>query len=174
MTTNTTPYGKASASTTLGGAYGAYVAFDHIGEFIGWVAEDNNPGWLQYQFQSGIGIDAKAIIDEYHIVGAPGGYSTSNPKSWVLLASNTGLFSGEEVLLDTQSNVTSWVESEPKSFFFTNTTGYYFYRLVISENYGFPYLMISELELFGAFAPEDNTGGGGIGVGTANMLCIGC
>ena len=61
--------------------------------------------------------------------------TTTPPKNFTLEASNTGAFSGEEVILDTQTGIT-YTAYEEKTFRLSNTTPYNYYRLNVTLNNG--------------------------------------
>ena len=168
MTSNTAPYGVASASTEYGASFAAWKAFDQSTGY--WITTQyNTTGWLKYKFQSGVGVDAKAIINEYRLSCLSGGASYA-PKTWTFEASDTGSFAGEEITLDTQTDITGWVYGTPKTFEFSNTTGYYYYRIKITANNGkVDYLGFLELELWGEFESGVKPG---ISFGSANMMVI--
>jgi hypothetical protein len=172
MTSNSLPYGVASASSELGSPYEAWNSFDHDVSIYGWTVASGTTGWLQYKFQSGVGVDAKAIINEYKVTGSSASFATRSPKTWTLKASNTGAFSGEEVTLDTRADENTWGVYETRTYTFANSTGYYFYRWVITANNGGVLLQTAELQLWGAWDSGGNNESG-ISMGSANMMAIG-
>jgi len=139
MTSLTTPSGTVSSS----GGINAYQAFADNGSGGSW---DNNPfvvgSWIQFSFNNGL--TAKTVI-EYSIQG-DGDAATRSAKSWTLRASNTGSFSGEEVVLDTQSGIIFGL-SEVKAFSFVNATSYIYYRIVFTEHGGNGIMKVGEVEL---------------------------
>lgn len=144
----------SSASTTLNSKYESFKAFNNkMGFDLGgrWTA-NTNTGWLKIQLPL-----AKQF--KYYMVQSSSGFPsalTESPKTWTLEASNTGAFSGEEVILDTQNNVTDWVQGEWKAFNFQNNTPYLYYRINITENNGATNLNISELKLSETILSLDN------------------
>lgn len=164
MTGYTTPSGVVSASderTSL--ANYAWKAFDKSTTSSNYWCNNGvsggTTGWIQYQFAS-----AETIV-QYKMNSAP--LVTYAPNTWTLLASNTGAFSGEEVTLDSQSGITWSSTTEVKTFDFTNTNAYLYYRLDITAVNGSSYIMLYELQLMG-LAPNvaSITGSGSI---TANF-----
>ncbi|MCC3379536.1 hypothetical protein JO375_08435, partial [Paenibacillus sp. UY79] len=66
------------------------------------------------------------------------------PKDWTFEGSNDGVTWN---VLDTQSNITGWVDNTPKKFSFSNSNSYKNYRINITANNGSQYLALSELEM---------------------------
>lgn len=147
MTNNTTPSPYvASASTDSGAGTEAYKAFDNADSQ--WVASATT-GYLQLDFGS-----ALWAVDEYRIEPQS---TTRAPKDWTLKASNTGAYAGEEVTLDTQTGVTTWSTGVEKTYTFSNTTKYRYYRITVTANNGDgSNLEIDELNFY---APDDMVGG---------------
>lgn len=59
------------------------------------------------------------------------------PKNWQLEGSSTGAFAGEQVVLDTRADITSWVAAtQTLSFTCSNPGLYQYMRLVITANNG--------------------------------------
>ncbi|WP_106766462.1 hypothetical protein [Paenibacillus faecalis] len=141
MTSNTLPSGivKASSSASAGSEYRV---FDKNKSGAVWVtSKSNRTGWIQYSFLN------KTIVNRYGITPQLNAIDRA-PRSWILSASNTGIFDGEEVVLDVRENYPDW-NDETKYFDIPNNTDYLFYRLTITENNGSPdYTGLSELELF--------------------------
>ena len=90
-------------------------------------------GYIQYAFNNGL---TAKVITSYKITSNPGTNARA-VKDWTLEASNTDSFSGEETVLDTQSGQV-FTDTEEKTFSFSNTTSYVYYRLVIAANNGDP------------------------------------
>ena len=138
MTSDTTPNGVSSASTVGFAGFEAWKAFDQTSGV--WLTDVTQSGYLQYQFP------IITAINEYIIVPTN---NARSPKTWTLEASNSGAFSGEEIVLDTQTNITDWNAPTPHaSFPFSNSTAYLYYRLVVTANNGDTYLGIQELEYY--------------------------
>jgi len=141
MTALDAPSGLVSASTVFA-TYYAWQAFDKVnsGE-DGWLASATS-GWLQYQFATA------QIIKMYSLLSRNTG-NPCPPKSWTLKASNTGDFTGEEVTLDTQTDITDWATSAntKKTFNFTNTTAYLYYRIIITESNDALYVGFGEVQM---------------------------
>lgn len=176
MTSNTAPYGVASASSEYeSGSRYAWRAFDHdIGASNFWLTDTTTTGWLQYKFEVDAGHDDQyARVDEYRITGS-GSDTARSPKNWTLLGSTTGAFSGEEVTLDTQTGIT-WSSSQERTFSFSNTNGYIYYRLNVTLNNGSNYVEVDEMKLYGEFVspPGDSVSLAGVSMGSANAMMIG-
>ena len=136
----TAPYNTVSASTETGGSEAWHAFDDVLGWADGWNATATT-GWLQYQFD-----DAKAITS-YTITGPTTGDANRAPNTWTLEGSNTGSFSGEETVLDSQSSVSSWGNNETKTYTFSNTTEYAYYRLDVTAINGGTKVGIDQMEL---------------------------
>jgi len=148
MTSNTEPKGVASASSELSGAYAAWKAMDHVSPAGNcWATSAQQSGWLKYQF------DSAKIITQYKITIEDNPVDIDRaPKSWTFQGSNND---SDWVTLDTQSNITDWVNHETKVFPISNTNSYLYYRLNISENNGDTYLTIAEWEMMANATTEN-------------------
>lgn len=135
MTSNNLPSGVASASNEF--SY-AYRSFD--GDFAtissAWGSNENT-AWLRYDFPK------PEVIEQYVIY--PQTTATDRaPKDWTFEGSNDGVTWN---VLDTQSNITEWVDSTPKKFTFSNSNSYKDYRINITANNGSQYITLGELEM---------------------------
>lgn len=145
MTSNTSPSGEASASSTYAD-YLAYKAFDQSyytgGSASAWVSQMyTSTGWLKYTFSE------QKCITKYTIVSR---ISASNlkelPKNWTFEAWDQQL--NQWIILDTRTDVTDWEKSVIKEFTFTNNQYYNSYRINITANGGYSaYVVIGELEM---------------------------
>jgi hypothetical protein len=147
MTSGTTPSGNtASASGTQDeSGLGAWKAFDHSTTVAGshYQVQATTP-WIQIHTSSG------HVAKQYNLVKAFNTNSGSvlsdrSPSGWTLKGSNDG---SSWTTLDTQSSVT-WSTSDyvTKSYSFTNTNSYSYYRLEVTGNNGGSYTSIGELEI---------------------------
>ena len=149
MTSNTTPSGVCSASSSYG-TTPPWKAFDRT-SINGWV---NNGGtaWIQYEFTE------NKKIYKYRM--SPLNYDVSDlgrfPKDCRLLGSNTGSFSGEEVAVDTRTGLSA-PDHRTQEFVVSNPGEFLYYRLDISVNNGDGYTGISELELLGGVGFQIDT-----------------
>ncbi len=146
MTGNSAPSGTASASEVLSPSGGEpWQAFDPPGDANnGWATNTATTGWIQYAFDNGL---SAVALTEYRITSATGQPARA-PNSWTFEGSNTGSFSGEETVLDTQSSIT-WTGGDTKAYTFANTTSYVYYRLDITAINGGSLIQITDLGLYG-------------------------
>jgi hypothetical protein len=154
MTSNADPAGIANASTenTASSRY-AWRAMDHDNSSSNfWLTSASHPtGHIQYRFEMGPNHTAQStVIDQYRMTAVYTGVETRAPKDWKLEASSTGAFTGEEVILDTRTSQTGWGNLEMRTFSFSNTNGYIWYRLNVTANNGDAnYVQILELAFWG-------------------------
>lgn len=135
MTSNTLPSGVASASNEF--SY-AYRSFD--GDFAtissAWGSNETT-AWLRYDF-------LKPEVIEQYVIYPQTTATDRAPKDWTFEGSNDGITWN---VLDTQSNITEWVDSTPKKFTFSNSNLYKDYRINITANNGSQYITLGELEM---------------------------
>jgi hypothetical protein len=146
MTSNNAPSGVCSASSAISADYFAWKAAANDATDNDatkcWISNGTTTGWWQYQFASATGIGGYSIRAD-----SAGTWLTRMPNSWTLKGSTTGLFSGEEVTLDTRSSET-FTAGQRKPYTFTNSVAYTYYRLTVTANNGDgSYLQIGEMEL---------------------------
>ncbi|MNQ18729.1 F5/8 type C domain protein [compost metagenome] len=141
MTSNTTPSGVARSSTFLSG-YEPFRAFnrDVPANGVCWATNINNiTGWLEYEFPEPRRITAYSLTGQ---VTAP----NRSPRTWTIMASNDGVTWDT---LDTQTNITGWVNYGYKTFAFKNTKEYKIYRINITSNNGdSQYVCIGEMNFY--------------------------
>nr|WP_216626780.1 discoidin domain-containing protein [Paenibacillus phytohabitans] len=97
-------------------------------------------GWIQYKFATGV----TQIATSYSITSAndvPG----RDPKNWTLQGSNNGT---SWTTLDTRTNETFATRFLKKTYTFSNTTAYAYYRLTVSANNGETNLQLAEIGLY--------------------------
>jgi len=138
MTSNTAPSGTASADSVLNSDYAAWKAMDKSNiDYYCWLsAASSFPHWLQYQFTSG------KIITYYSITSR--NYDTTySPTDWKLQGSNNG---SSWTDLDTQTSQ-SFSQNQKKTYSFSNSTSYTYYRLYITVGSNSSYVAIGEWEL---------------------------
>ncbi|KAB1437552.1 hypothetical protein [Candidatus Galacturonibacter soehngenii] len=131
MTSNTSPSGKASASSVSVNSDGSltpeYLAFDHsVVKTSCWQALNSKTGWLEYEFPE------NKIITKYTL--QPRNwveYIWQSPKDWTFEAYDEE--EGTWVVLDTQTNITDWNVSSKKEFTLENTNSYLKYRINVSS-----------------------------------------
>ena len=118
-----------SASTTYNANYQAYKAFDGKDDDYWWETSGATTGWLQVK------LPTAKVINKYKLL-PPKAYTNKAPTSWTIQASNTGTFSGEQVTLDTRTDISGWVNSTYKEFTFNNGTPYLYYKIVVTSTGG--------------------------------------
>ena len=139
LTSNTGGTDAAYASDELDSSYYAYKAFDGSSTSGKCVNIGTTNEWIDYEFATPPAINKYAVFS--------GSTTTRAPKSWSLLGSNTGSFSGEEVILDSQSNQTYSSTWTAKWFTFNNATAYGYIRLHMKTNNGDTrYLEVGEIK----------------------------
>ncbi len=146
LTSNTSASGYvASASTIEGSNYDAYKAFDGTTNVVSniWSAL-RIPQWLQ------IKIPTAKIVNSYKIYFR--NYGSYDPFIWQFQGSNNG---NSWVTLDSRSGiVSSGAIGEVKSFSFSNSTAYSYYRLYITSVEGDGnWTNICELQIFSKAIP---------------------
>jgi hypothetical protein len=151
MTSDTSPSGKASASSNMVSSNGyvqpAYLAFDHsVSKPSCWgSAVGSTTGWLEYEFT-----DAKCITKYTLQPRNWPEYVWESPKDWTFEAWDNE--KNEWVALDTQKGITDWSVSTKKEFPISNTTPYNKYRInvgavVDDPTSKFHDIVIGELEM---------------------------
>jgi len=113
----------------------------------------NSTTWLQFQAAS------PAVVTGYSITSA-NDYPDRDPRDWIFEGSTNGT---TWVTLDTRSNETFVARYARKSYSFSNSTAYAYYRLSITGNAGSPHTQLAEWQIFGttsatAPAPAAPTG----------------
>jgi hypothetical protein len=151
MTSNTlpSPY-VASADYDGGGYFSPWKVFNNttVDSLDSWLG-GTSTGWLQLDFGTG----GEKAIAQYAITFANRTEVGRAPKSWTFEGSNTGLFSGEQVILDTRIAETAWAQNQKRTYAFSNSVTYRFYRLNITANNGDAQVMVGELEMMEANPP---------------------
>ena len=146
MTSSSGPSGTSSASDNHSPASFSpnFQAFDGNKSTSnrGWATNTAGTHHIQYSFNNGL---SAQVITSYQITSVTG-EETRAPKNWTLQASNTGSFGGEEVTLDTQTDITWTSNQETKKWNFTNDTAYVHYRIALTANNGGSYYQLAEVE----------------------------
>lgn len=127
-------------------------ASSNTGGWDPWRAFDGawNDGWLG----TGAGVDwlkldtgGSYICIGYRVIQAD--TAGRAPKNWTFQGSNDN---STWTTLDTRTNQTSWGNNEGRTFLFTNSTAYRYYRINISANNGDgTYVGFAELYLYTAY-----------------------
>ena len=141
MTSNTAPYGIASASTeNTSTTHPAWMAMDKSNSTY-WSTTTGGvtPCNLNYLFI------LPQIIDSYSITAS----TTTNtaPYDWKFQGRNAGTWTD----LDTQAHI-SFTSNEKKTYTFVNTTAYQEYRILVSANNGGTTTQIAEIEMMATIA----------------------
>ena len=142
MTSYTAPSGVVSASSTHVSGELAWHAMDDTDGSTFWLSDAGGPWWLKYQFTSG------KVIVKYTVRSS----TTSNyyPVAFKLQGSTD-----DSNWDDLDAQTTQFFnDNEKKTYTFSNTTSYTYYRLLISVSAQGPYLTIGELELMGLLTPN--------------------
>lgn len=126
MTGDTTEGVTVTADTSYGEGYRAWNAFDRNANTF-WNAEGALPHWLKIDFGTA------RVVNQYTMQGRISGAGTSqHPTAWTIQGSNTGAFGGEQVTLDSQSSIVWTSDAEIKTFSFSNSTSYQYYKVNIT------------------------------------------
>lgn len=148
MTSNTAPFGTAAASNEhSSGSYSPWRVFARqslTDQAYRWVSLNATlPVWLRYDFGSG----NSKVIRSYTLAGENNPSNLNRgPKTWTFQGSNDA---SSWTTLDTQTNVPSWALGETRTYAFTNTTAYRYYRINITANQGAAdYTTVSALKMY--------------------------
>lgn len=131
MTSDTTPSGICSASSTAG-VTAPWYAFDGSGGSWWQSATNTVTATLQYQFTA-----SKTIVG-YTVQAAPGYTDATNngtvnaPQSWTFEGYNGSSW----IILDTQFGQSTWGAGEARFYSFSNSSAYGRYRINVSTNNG--------------------------------------
>lgn len=140
MTSATAPSGVASVSS-YHSTSNVYFAFDGnvTTASAAWVTNGTTSGWVDYTFPF------EVIVGKYTIY-PQSSYLTRAPKSWTLQGSNDDGDTWD--IIDTQVNITGWVNSTGKEFIIPPKK-YRKFRMNVTANSGdATYLSINEFQLF--------------------------
>ncbi|SCY72092.1 hypothetical protein SAMN05720606_10892 [Paenibacillus polysaccharolyticus] len=142
MTSNSLPYGVASSSSDYDSSTTAFSAFRRLPTGVGWRSKNFRFGWLKYDF----GIGREIAVNNYVISLAYAiSIPTLSPKDWTFEGSNTGMFTGEQVILDSKTNFL--FEKITMNFTIKNREKFRFYRINITDNNTGAFTYISDLLL---------------------------
>jgi hypothetical protein len=129
----------SSAKTSYGGRGPEQAYFS--GSLHGWLCTSGDmPTWWQVQLTSAKVVTGYSITRESDT-------PTRNPNAWTFLGSNNG---SSWTTLDTQTGITWPTANEIKSFTFTNTTAYAYYKVNITANNGDSYTGLAQITFVGA------------------------
>jgi hypothetical protein len=93
----------------------AWQLYNNVLSSVGWqLGAGVTIGWVQLDLGSGNGIAPTSCT----VTSTIAGDSTRSPKNFTFEGSNTGSFSGEEVVLATVTDATSWGGNEARNYTF--------------------------------------------------------
>ncbi|RTL04945.1 hypothetical protein EKK58_09060, partial [Candidatus Dependentiae bacterium] len=140
MTSNSAPSGTASASSSYGGGYEAYRAFDQS-QANAWLSSAGSTGWLEYQFPSAKTVSHYSIRIDAENTRAPTAFTFEgyNGSTWDVL--------------DTRSSI-SWVAGEIKFFALASNQTYTRFRVNVTNVGGGGYVKISEMQIYLGNCPQ--------------------
>jgi hypothetical protein len=141
MTSNTTLYGIASATSEYGGAWNAYAAFDDNTASYWGTQTGVTSAKISYQFTS-----AKKIV-MYTISPADAQHA---PKNWTYEGSNNGI---DWDILDIRTNEIEWTSS--RVYKIQNDMSYSYYRINIASTNGSD-IGIQELTMHELFVDDSH------------------
>ena len=144
MTNDTSPSGKVIYSSKYSDEYVGYKAFN--GKYTDcWHTASNTPnGWIGYIFEEPV------VVTKFDLSNRRVNTSNVNaPKNFTLEASNTGEYTGEEVILGTYVNENN-TSGNKTTYTVNNNTKYKSYRINISGAVldGYP-IAIAEITFYG-------------------------
>lgn len=142
MTSNTTPSGRAFASSTLSTNNEPWRAFDRLVNVFSTSEGSGGVGHLGYEFVNPIKIGKYAVRSQNSTD------VTRNPKDWTFEGSNDG---SNWTILDTQDNQIWTSANTDKKYIIDNSkvNNYKMYRLNWTANGGYSgYTFINELSMF--------------------------
>jgi len=153
MTSATAPSGTVTVSNEYNAASAAWRAVNDVTTTDDhWYSYSHapttsSPDWIAYDWGSGQG----KVIIKYTIQTSD--YAPRSPKDYKLYGWNGSSY----VLLDTQTNQTSWSVNEIRAHTFSNTTSYEKYKLEITAVDGGTYVYLKEWELIESLTPPNMT-----------------
>lgn len=143
--------GKTATADSENGSETAANAIDNnTGTFWTSALSGTPPRWLKID----LGSDGQKAAGKY-VITIRSSDGSGKPTAWQLQGSNTGAFSGEETILDTQTAQT-FSGDGPNTYTFNNTTSYRYYRLYVTATSGGVYVQIKEFALYEAILTPAN------------------
>jgi len=142
MTSSTapSPYRVLASSSYDTDQYWKHMSFNHVvGVTNMWLATQPLPQWITFDFGSG---NSKTIT-KYVLKSRLDRGMEMQPKSWQLQGSNDN---SAWTTLHSLSNQPVWSNAEVRTYTFSNSNSYRYYRLYITENWGSWMTGISEIE----------------------------
>ncbi|MFC0903932.1 hypothetical protein ACFHWD_04400 [Clostridium sp. MT-14] len=134
MTSNTSSIGTVSASSVYRDSM-PFKLFDkdnNNADGHRFATNANCPQWVEFKFNNptcvnAYGLRAESTLWQFNM-------GSCLPKTWLFMASNTGLFTGEEIILDTITNFMAQKNDNTEPiFYFNNNTKYIYYRLLWTD-----------------------------------------
>lgn len=123
--------------------------------------ESGHPGWDVFDGSTGINnkwamtgtsailtiqLATSQVLAKYSIISVnESGQTNRTPKDWTFQGSLDG---STWVTLDSQASETGWSVNETRTYQFSNTIAYTYYRLNVTDNNGGSLMAIGEMELF--------------------------
>lgn len=136
MTSATTPIGTVIFSNNGGSGYDVWRAFDK--NITSYYAVGYTTIYIGYTFTS------SKCVSKYTISPSSGQALNKCPKNWTFEGSNDGI---NWTVLDTQTNITDWVNGVKKEFLTNNSSSFTSYKLNISNINGGTGIGIGEIEM---------------------------
>jgi len=139
MTSNTAPSGIASQSSvyTVNAACKA-VQGNNNGQYLS-ASNAGSSAWIAYEFTS------NKTVRSYDVQGGLGVAGIDRaPKNWTLEGWNGSSYD----VIDTQSNQTSWIDTEFRSFSVSSPASYIKYRFNVSQSNDSSFVNVGELVLY--------------------------
>lgn len=148
MTSNNAPSPfVVSASSEYSTSTPAWKLFDSVDTSY-WMSDNlgNVNSWISVSLDEDVTI-GKYTISMFSSTNTT--YYTRMPKDWLLEGSNTGLFTGEQVVIDERIGETGWTDGEKREYKIESPQKFKYYRLFVNVNNGdVNYSNIGEIELF--------------------------
>ena len=152
MTADGAPVPYVASSSSSFSTFYAFHLFDG-NVATDWVGTGGGVDWVK------IDIGSFVLAGSYQVTStAVGGYPQRAPKSWTFEGSTDG---STWITLDTQLSQTGWAAGEARSFTFTTSTTYRFYRLNMTANNGdATYMAIASLDIYSPSTPMSSGSNG--------------
>jgi len=115
--------------------------------------------WVQIQYSTG------QVWNKYEITSG-NDEPTRDPKNWTIQGSNNGT---SWTTLSTKTNQTWSARNQTKTYTFTNTTAYKYYKWNITANSGASIIQSSELKFSGSSVPDTQAPSTPTGLASSNI-----
>jgi hypothetical protein len=140
---------NCDASSIYSAAYSCDKALDRTST-TDWCSNGGPPQWWEVKFIQARKINKVAITSGDHA------WYYESPVDFTIEASNTGDFSGEEVVLVTVNDNMLWTQNETRTWEFVNDNYYYYYRMDCTANGG-SNVRMQEIEMWGCEGNNPST-----------------